>query len=381
MSVQEKFEKAVNVIKNLPKHGSYQPSNELQLRFYAYYKQATEGFNYHPRPSFWEVVKRAKWDAWSKLGNMSKEEAMIHYVEELRKIVETMSYTDNVANFLNSLDDFYENVPVEDLEMLMGPIIQQIRSRPNSPLSGSPLASRDTSPTRTSSFDDTQNPRLRRPPAPPNTKSVISGSLETSPTSSYSASPLPPDTDDEDENFLDTEMEPEGKDSTKPLCPSDNSPSELPGNNPSEDQLDTHQPRPVPVGNKDPAERRMASEPTVSLEVKQEIVEIKKRLQSIETTIQSEPCTPAATNSVPGGTPVGVVGVNVYRMVVVQMGREVDILRQRMADLEEQNQREIEERNATWRPLGLPMQTTIFLMAWPLLMIFFAKWLSERRNR
>ncbi|KAG8324894.1 Acyl-CoA binding domain containing 5 [Homalodisca vitripennis] len=65
--------------------GSYQPSNELQLRFYAYYKQATEGFNYHPRPSFWEVVKRAKWDAWSKLGNMSKEEAMIHYVEELRK--------------------------------------------------------------------------------------------------------------------------------------------------------------------------------------------------------------------------------------------------------------------------------------------------------
>ncbi|KAG8324895.1 hypothetical protein J6590_081230 [Homalodisca vitripennis] len=111
-------------------------------------------------------------------------------------------------------------------------------------------ASRDTSPTRTSSFDDTQNPRLRRPPAPPNTKSVISGSLETSPTSSYSASPLPPDTDDEDENFLDTEMEPEGKESTKPLCPSDNSPSELPGNNPSEDQLDTHQPRPVPVGEK-----------------------------------------------------------------------------------------------------------------------------------
>jgi acyl-CoA-binding protein len=66
--------------------GSYQPSHELQLRFYAYYKQATEGPNYHPKPNFWEVVKRAKWDAWAKLGNMTKEEAMMHYVEELKKV-------------------------------------------------------------------------------------------------------------------------------------------------------------------------------------------------------------------------------------------------------------------------------------------------------
>jgi acyl-CoA-binding protein len=66
--------------------GSYQPSHELMLRFYAYFKQATEGPCVAPRPAFWEVVKKMKWEAWNKLGNMSREEAMNNYVEELKKV-------------------------------------------------------------------------------------------------------------------------------------------------------------------------------------------------------------------------------------------------------------------------------------------------------
>lgn len=66
--------------------GSFQPSYDLQLKFYAYFKQATEGANHYPKPSFWEVVKKAKWDAWTRLGNMTKEEAMTHYVDELRRV-------------------------------------------------------------------------------------------------------------------------------------------------------------------------------------------------------------------------------------------------------------------------------------------------------
>ena len=50
-----------------------------------------------------------------------------------------MSYTDNVANFLGSLDSFYESVPVDDLELLVGPVLERMRSQPGSPLSGSPL--------------------------------------------------------------------------------------------------------------------------------------------------------------------------------------------------------------------------------------------------
>ncbi|XP_015116621.1 acyl-CoA-binding domain-containing protein 5 [Diachasma alloeum] len=193
MTTEEKFDAAVNVIRSLPKNGAYQPSHELQLRFYAYYKQATEGPCQQSKPAFWEVVRKAKWDAWMRLGNMSRQEAMNNYVEELKKIVETMSYTDNVATFLGSLDAFYESVPAEDLELLVGPVIERIRSQPGSPLSGSPLGSRETSPQRV------RNPSRH-----------ISSSLETSPASSHSASPLPPDTDGEDEEFKDTvEVAPE----------------------------------------------------------------------------------------------------------------------------------------------------------------------------
>ncbi|XP_031845968.1 uncharacterized protein LOC116432773 isoform X2 [Nomia melanderi] len=171
------------------------------LRFYAYYKQATEGPCQHSKPAFWEVVKKAKWEAWCRLGNMSTTEAMNNYVEELKKIVETMSYTDKVANFLGSLDTFYESVPQEDLELLVGPVLERMRSQPGSPLSGSPLASRETSPHRVCSM----------------TRHIAS-SLETSPASSNSASPLPPDTDGEEEEFIDTvETAPERsqKDATK----------------------------------------------------------------------------------------------------------------------------------------------------------------------
>lgn len=66
--------------------GAYQPSNEVMLRFYAYYKQATEGSCQQPKPAFWEVVKKAKWEAWTRLGNMSRTEAMNNYVEELKKV-------------------------------------------------------------------------------------------------------------------------------------------------------------------------------------------------------------------------------------------------------------------------------------------------------
>uniref|UniRef100_A0A2S2PX71 Acyl-CoA-binding domain-containing protein 5 n=1 Tax=Sipha flava TaxID=143950 RepID=A0A2S2PX71_9HEMI len=122
MSTQEKFTAAINVIRSLPKNGSYQPSKELLLKFYGYYKQATVGPNNQPKPSFWDVVNRAKWQAWDSLGNMSKEKAMEEYVNELKKIVETMAYTNPVADFVSSLDSFYESVSIDDLKVVVGSI-------------------------------------------------------------------------------------------------------------------------------------------------------------------------------------------------------------------------------------------------------------------
>lgn len=72
--------------------GSYQPSKDLLLRFYAYYKQATLGRNNQPKPNFWDVVNRAKWQAWENLGDMPKEQAMQEYVNELKKVIFNYSF-------------------------------------------------------------------------------------------------------------------------------------------------------------------------------------------------------------------------------------------------------------------------------------------------
>lgn len=76
------------------------------LRFYSYYKQATEGPCQQSKPAFWEVVRKAKWDAWMRLGNMSKTEAMTNYVEELKKVFYYFVYLDNFQEIFSSLDEF-----------------------------------------------------------------------------------------------------------------------------------------------------------------------------------------------------------------------------------------------------------------------------------
>ncbi|XP_048237983.1 acyl-CoA-binding domain-containing protein 5-like [Haliotis rufescens] len=105
-----KFDAAVKVIRSLPKNGSFQPSHEMMLRFYGFYKQATEGPCTDVKPSFWDLVKKAKWEAWNKLGDMPREEAMLKYVDALKVIIETMPQTQMVADFMDTLGNFYELV-------------------------------------------------------------------------------------------------------------------------------------------------------------------------------------------------------------------------------------------------------------------------------
>lgn len=79
--------------------GAFQPSNELKLRFYAFFKQATDGPNETKKPPFYDVINRYKWDAWKHCGSMSKAEAMNYYVEELKKVCVYERYTQNEAIF------------------------------------------------------------------------------------------------------------------------------------------------------------------------------------------------------------------------------------------------------------------------------------------
>ncbi|XP_033849134.2 acyl-CoA-binding domain-containing protein 5 isoform X2 [Acipenser ruthenus] len=130
-----RFEAAVKVIQSLPKNGSFQPSNEMMLQFYSYYKQATQGPCNLPRPGFWDPIGKYKWDAWNGLGDMSREEAMIAYVEEMKKIIETMPMTEKVEELLHVLGPFYEiiedNKKIHSVSDLSSGIGNMLTSTPN----------------------------------------------------------------------------------------------------------------------------------------------------------------------------------------------------------------------------------------------------------
>ncbi|KAL0488454.1 hypothetical protein AKO1_015625 [Acrasis kona] len=84
MTDQEtEFKRAQEYIQKAPSNGD--TSNEDKLKYYAYYKQATEGPATGKRPGVFDLVARYKYDAWAKLGKLSKEEAMAGYVKTLEQ--------------------------------------------------------------------------------------------------------------------------------------------------------------------------------------------------------------------------------------------------------------------------------------------------------
>ncbi|XP_049888671.1 acyl-CoA-binding domain-containing protein 5-B-like isoform X3 [Epinephelus moara] len=110
-SLEAKFVAAVKVIQSLPEEGPFQPSDDMMLMFYSYFKQATQGPCNIPRPNgFWDTRGKAKWDAWSSLGNMTKEEAMKNYIEDIQLILETIPISDEVSDLVQELGNFYTEV-------------------------------------------------------------------------------------------------------------------------------------------------------------------------------------------------------------------------------------------------------------------------------
>ncbi|XP_033837834.2 acyl-CoA-binding domain-containing protein 5A-like [Periophthalmus magnuspinnatus] len=110
-SLEEKFDAAVKVIWTLPEDGPFQPSDDMMLMFYSYYKQATLGPCNIPRPTgFWDTRGKAKWDAWSALGNMTREEAMMKYVEDIQLILETIPISSEVTELVQKLGNFFTEV-------------------------------------------------------------------------------------------------------------------------------------------------------------------------------------------------------------------------------------------------------------------------------
>ena len=62
------------------------PGNDLKLRLYANYKQATEGDVKGEKPGFTDFVNRAKYEAWAKLKGTSPEDAMKAYIKLVERV-------------------------------------------------------------------------------------------------------------------------------------------------------------------------------------------------------------------------------------------------------------------------------------------------------
>ena len=80
--LKAKFEHTVATSKDL----NQRPDNATLLKIYAFYKQATEGDNEAAKPSFSDLVGRAKWDAWSKIEGMEEGEAMQSYIDLIESL-------------------------------------------------------------------------------------------------------------------------------------------------------------------------------------------------------------------------------------------------------------------------------------------------------
>ncbi len=81
-SLKDQFDQAATDIHRLDQR----PDNDTLLRLYALYKQGSEGDVGGEKPGFFDFVGTAKYEAWTGLKGMSREEAMQQYVDLVRKM-------------------------------------------------------------------------------------------------------------------------------------------------------------------------------------------------------------------------------------------------------------------------------------------------------
>lgn len=82
MAVSEDFEQAQIDVKEL----AQRPTNDVLLQLYSLYKQGTQGDATGSRPGVFDLVGRAKYDAWKELAGTDPQDAQQRYVELVAKL-------------------------------------------------------------------------------------------------------------------------------------------------------------------------------------------------------------------------------------------------------------------------------------------------------
>lgn len=82
--LKQKFEETVDYVQN--GDGDFQASNELKLKMYSLFKQATEGDVSGKKPGMMDFVARAKYTAWEELKGVSSDDAMQQYIDAVEEL-------------------------------------------------------------------------------------------------------------------------------------------------------------------------------------------------------------------------------------------------------------------------------------------------------
>tara|TARA_Y100001933_G_scaffold78939_1_gene80231 strand:- start:295 stop:546 length:252 start_codon:yes stop_codon:yes gene_type:complete len=82
MTLQELFELAVSESKQL----SEKPSNDILLKIYSLYKQATKGDITGEKPNGFDFINLAKYNAWESLKGKNSEESMQEYIDLINSL-------------------------------------------------------------------------------------------------------------------------------------------------------------------------------------------------------------------------------------------------------------------------------------------------------
>lgn len=80
--LEAEFQQAAEDVKKLPEA----PDNSDLLELYALFKQSTKGDCDGARPGMFNMVARAKYDAWAEKKGTSKDDAMKAYIAFVKKL-------------------------------------------------------------------------------------------------------------------------------------------------------------------------------------------------------------------------------------------------------------------------------------------------------
>ncbi|KAJ7591366.1 acyl CoA binding protein-domain-containing protein [Mycena floridula] len=100
------FNRAVDIVQNLPKTGPIQTDYEEKLTMYSLFKQATAGNVKSPRPSLFDMLGRAKWDAWAKHKDLDPYQAKWLYVDALLKVLRKYSDKTIARSLVEELENY-----------------------------------------------------------------------------------------------------------------------------------------------------------------------------------------------------------------------------------------------------------------------------------